>query len=227
MIEGDFYPKYKLSNYISNQFNLNVGYQDSYKKISISPFADVIFNNRHSQIGYGASIVGFDTKVDYKISSKLKLSSGYNFRYILYDNINKELNNYIHKFNVALFFEPKSNSLLRSNVFYEESFFKPIFNAKGYRTFGLSLSWNNVWRKYLGTQMFIEYQKIHHKDLKMIFNKKEEKSILNLDMAIWNPRWSWKNITPKLHFSYRVVNSNIDIFSYKEPKVFIEVAKFF
>ncbi|SUB59843.1 TPR repeat-containing protein NMB0313 precursor [Phocoenobacter uteri] len=225
MTESDFYPKYKPLNYLSIYSNFGIGYQDTKKEIQLTPFSEIVFNNMNSHFDYGATILGFKTQMNYNISSRWQVGTEYKVQYRSYHQENEALNNHIHKIDVMTLFKPRLRTNLKTNIFYEESFYNSIFKSKGYKTFGVGVLWNEIWGSHLGSQFSMEYYQSRYKGLKMIFNTTEKKSTVNLGIAIWNPKWSMQGVIPKLHFSYSLVKSNIDLFSYKEPKIFIEVFK--
>lgn len=212
-------------DYSEQSLRFSAGYQYRSAKMSVgvSPFIEQnwLGSSRYSQ-QFGLSLHSF-RQLTSNLTASMRLTHSQK-RY--QDNlVASRYNGFQNNGALMLHWQAVKNGqfFARFDVNREQALEKASSSHKFGGTFGMIYRWRN-WE----TELSGGYAKRFFEGDHYLYLRKRTDQEYRINWALTNTQWAWKGFTPKLHFNYLNIRSNMpDFYSRKNHEWFITVEKLF
>ncbi|MGX3021573.1 surface lipoprotein assembly modifier [Ursidibacter sp. B-7004-1] len=207
----------------SLRFSLGYQYRNAQMSLGITPFVEQnwLGNPRYSK-QFGATLHSYRY-----LTSKWRVSARLT-------HLQKRYNDYLTASRYDGF-QNSASLTLRWQAVRSWQFFASIDvnrdqtkeKASSSHKFGGELGVIYRWKSW-GTEFRSSYAKRHFEGEHYLYGYKRADKEYRANWSLWNEKWAWKDLMPKLNFSYIKIHSNMpDFYSRKNGEWFLTVEKRF
>lgn len=227
-IYGKYYPSARNYDDVQLQLATGLGYATARHQFSVLPFVSKRFwANDRQQLGsltpYSYSI-GTTGQWQMLVSPKVRQAT-----MLMWEQLHHQKRTHFdgQRYYAAQhwWYSPQAHRVWQASLSYDYHDLQDLSDS--YHQVGVALALTQSWQNGWSVQGRVGYYQQYYHAPKPIFNRKQQDRIQQVQLAVWHKKVAWKGIQPRLTWRYVHQDSNLFLYRYQKPQLFVEMVKGF
>ncbi|MBV7435358.1 DUF560 domain-containing protein [Cardiobacteriaceae bacterium TAE3-ERU3] len=227
-VYGSLYFDNKSYNDLSTRIGIGGGYSNAITEVSVTPFFAYRWYVDSDEDNHGFDFnnksIGVRTELSQWLSPNLRYQGALEASKLIYRDARKASSGNDYLLSNTILYARNPRQYFFAGL--DGSKRKNDIPSQSYRRIGGRLGWGQEWGKGISTRASVGLGRKYYDGMDF-FAIKQKSTDYSLSLSVWNRDWHIWDVTPRLTWQYKKVDSNHPFYSNDGNNVFLEFTKTF